>query len=220
MAIIIGAGTTVGGIFANECVTSVNWAYNPNVQRTYCLGSWVPDDNKTIRRPTFTLSLTLYSSGHTPIQITTPDEECQENWGVAASVDPATCAETIDAIDYNDWVVTSYNYSKDDPQNAAQESWSLQRWHEDLGFTPPIYKPHYVIRGISEGSVSLEVADDAGILFTGATEIGSQGSVSAGGVGRADDTKTGVVVQVGASTYTYGKTGQGSVNIPYTPLWI
>jgi len=223
MAIIIGAGTTVGGIFSGECVTSVNWAYNPNVQRIYCLGSWTPDEAKTIRRPTHTLSVTLYSSGTTPTYNTRPDEECVITNQRQASVDPADCAGTLGAIDFNDWVVTSYGYSKDDPQNASQESWSLQRWAEtgdEPGIPTGIVGPSYIIRGISEGSVNVEVKDDAGITFIGVTETGSQGSVSAGAIGRADSTKTGVVTQVGQSNWTYGYTGSGNVSMPYTPLWI
>lgn len=218
MAVIIGAGTTVGGLFSGECVISVNWAYNPNVQRIYCLGSWTPDEDKTIRRPTYSLNLTLYSSGNTPTYSTDPDTSCTTTNQISASVNPASCEDVIDAINYNDWVITGYGYSKDDPQNPSQESWSLQRWHEDASLS--ITAPSYIIRGISEGSVNVEVETDAGITFIGVTEIGSQGSVSAGGVGRADDTKSGVVTSVGRSTYTYGKTGTGNVTIPYTPLWI
>ena len=218
MAIIIGAGTTIGGIFSGQCATSVNWAYNPNVQRIYCLGSWSPDEDKTIRRPTYTMSVNLYSSGTTPVYNTEPDESCTTSNQVAASVSPASCEGTVDAIDYNDWVITGYGYNKDDPQNPSQESWSLQRWHEDPALN--ITGPSYIIRGISEGSVNLEVETDAGITFTGVTETGSQGSVSAGGVGRADYTKTGVVIQVGASSYVYGRVGTGNVTMPYTPLWI
>lgn len=220
MAIIIGAGTTVGGMFSGQCVISVNWAYNPNVQRIYCLGSWTPDDDKTIRRPTYSLSVTLYSSGATPVYSVLPDTSCTVTNQVAASVDPATCEDSIDAVDFNDWVITGYGYNKDDPQNPSQESWSLQRWHEDLSFSPPIRKPSYIIRGISEGSVNTEVEAESGIVFTGVTETGSQGSVSAGGVGRADDTKSGVVTQIGASNWVYGHTGTGNVTIPYTPLWL
>ena len=223
MAVIIGAGTTIGGNFINStshCIISVNWAYNPNVQRIYCLGSWTPDENKTIRRPTYTLSLTVYSSGTTPTYSTEPDEDCTtaDQNKRTVSVDPATCEATLTAIDFSDWVITGYGYSKDDPQNASQESWSFQRWHDVPADN--INAPTYIIRGISEGSVSVEVEGDAGMTFTGYTETGSQGSVSAGGVGRADDTKSGVVTLVGASSWTYGKTGTGNVTIPYTPLWI
>lgn len=218
MAIIIGAGTTVGGIFSGQCVISVNWAYSPNVQRIYCLGEWTPDESKTIRRPTYTLSTTLYSSGGTTTYITTPDISCTITNQVAASVAPASCEGSVAAIDYNDWVVTGYGYSKDDPQNPSQESWSLQRWDDDASAN--INAPTYIIRGISEGSVNLEVESDSGIAFIGVTNEGSQGSVSAGALGKADTTKTGVVTQVGGSSYTYGKVGSGNVSMPYTPLWL
>jgi len=222
MAIIIGAGTTVGGFFAGSCITSVNWSFNPNVQRIYCLGGWTPDEEKTIRKPTYSLSLTLYSSGLTPIYDTSPDTSCVTTNQVQVSVNPASCGGSVDPFDYDDWVIASYGYNKDDPQNPAQESWSLQRWAYTGGGTsiPGIVAPDYIIRGISEGSVSVEVEPESGIVFSGITDIGSQGSVSAGAVGRSDETKSGVVIQVGGSDWVYGHSGSGSVSMPYTPLWM
>lgn len=222
MAIIIGAGTTVGGFFAGQCVTSVNWAFNPNVQRIYCLGDWTPDENRTIRKPTYSLSVTLYSSGNTPVYDTSPDTGCVTTNREQVSVNPASCEGSVSPFDYDDWVITSYGYNKDDPQNPAQESWSLQRWAYTGGGTtiPDIVAPDYIIRGIAEGSVSVEVEDDAGINFDGVTDLGNQGSVSAGAVGRADETRSGVVISVGGSDWTYGKSGSGNVSIPYTPMWM
>lgn len=218
MAVIIGAGTTVSFMgLTTLCVTSVSWAYNPNVQRVYCLGSWTPNENRTIRRPTHTMNVTLYVSGNTPTYDTYPSTSCVTEGNVDASINAAGCGDFLADLNYSDWVVVSYGYNKDDPQNPAQETWGLQRWDD----TPAgAVLPTYILRNTTEGSVSDEIESDSGILFEGVTDTGRQGSVSAGALGDADNTVTGVVVQVGGSISTYGKKGSGSVSIPYTPLWI
>jgi hypothetical protein len=168
-----------------------------------------------------TLNLTLFSSG-TPTYDTRPDTSCTTSNQISASVNPADCDGVVATLDYADWVVTSYGYNKGDPQQAAQETWALQRWAEtgDPGVPAGVIKPTYLIRGISEGSVNEEVEAEAGIQFTGVLDSGNQGSVSAGALGNADVTKTGVVERVGNSSSVYGHTGTGSASIPYTPLWM
>jgi len=227
MAIIIGAGTTVGGtLFDSQCVTSVSWVYNPNVQRIYCLGSWSVNEERTIRKPTMTLNVTLFSSGTTPTYDTRADQTCTTTNQVSASVNPADRDGSVESLDFDNWVVTSYGYNKGDPQQASQETWDLQRWAEtgDPGVPAgkTIIKPTYLIRGIAEGSVNEEVEAEAGIEFDpdGVQDSGNQGSVSAGALGNADITKTGVVVQVGQSSFVHGHTGTGSVSMPYTPWWM
>lgn len=96
----------------------------------------------------------------------------------------------------------------------------MQRWVVgQFGNTP---EPTYVLRGISEGQATKDAADaDPGIVFTGTTVESETGSVSAGGIGRADTMTIGVATQVGGSeSPASGKVGQGSVSMPYTPLWI
>jgi hypothetical protein len=96
----------------------------------------------------------------------------------------------------------------------------MQRWVAGQFGNTPV--PTFVIRGISEGSGTKDSADaDPGILFTGVTVESESGSVSAGGIGRADTLTLGVVIQVGGSeSPAAGKVGQGSVSMPYTPLWL
>lgn len=211
MAIIIGAATQVS--FNDNCVISANWGYNPNTQRLYCIGEWVPRDELTYYRPTQTLNLTIYAPG--PSYSTEPTESCEDANTITASVSPAACGDTIDVISGN-WHVTSYSYSKDDATLPGQESWSMTKWKDVPAPDTNSTEPTYVMRGIAEGQATPE----AGITFTGTTVETSTGSVSAGGFGRADTLETGVVESVGGGSSTAGDTGQGSASIPYTPLYI
>ena len=217
MAVIIGAGTTVGGDFSGACAISVNWGYNPNTQRLYCLGSFVPHDS--IDKPTETLSITIYSGANITYS-TAADQACVVSNVIDASVSPAGCDWDGDDLT-GDWFVTSYGFSKDDPLTVGQETWGMQRWVAS-GDTP---EPSYVIRGIAEGQATpiddATIDADPGVLFSGTTTESQTGSVSANAIGRADKLTIGVVIQVGGSEYpAAGKTGQGSVSIPYTPLWV
>jgi len=216
MSIIIGAGTTV--TFGGACVISANWGYNPNTQRLYCIGQWSP--SYTYDRPTQTLSLVIYSGTGGPLYDTSPTESCTNANTLNASVNPAACGDPVTSIT-GDWFVTSYGFSKDDPLLPGQETWGMQKWVTGQYGNTPV--PTYVIRNISEGqgTTSDPNAADPGILFTGTTTFSEAGNVTAGGIGRNDTLEIGVVTQVGGSeSPASGKIGQGSVSIPYTPLWI
>ena len=217
MAVVIGAATTVS--FNGACVLSANWGYNPNVQRLYCIGEWTPSSDRTYYRPTETMNLTIYAPG--PTYATAPTEGCSDANTIAASIEPAACGDTFPAMSGN-WLVSSYSYSKDDASMPGQESWSLTRW-KDLNSTPPtnFVEPTYVMRGITEGQSS-DPESYTGIQFTGTTVTSYTGNVSAGGFGRADTLKVGVISSVGGGTSTAGAgiTGQGSASMPYTPLYL
>jgi hypothetical protein len=217
MAIIIGAATTVRFNNSDYCVISANWGYNPNVQRLYCIGEWTPTDARTYYKPTETLSLTLYAPG--PTHSVTPTQSCADANSIQASLDPRACGASFPALSGN-WLVQSYNYSKDDGSMPGQESWSLTRW-KGLNSTPPsnFVAPDYVMRGITEGSAS-EPTSDTGVVFQGTTITSYTGNVSAGGFGKADTMRNGVVISVGGGTSTVGRTGQGSASMPYTPLYL
>lgn len=206
MAIIIGAGTIAS--FAGACVISVSWGYSPNTQRLYCLGSWSP--HQSLDRPTETVSLSIYAPG--PSYNIPASDACENvSSDVSVSVSPGGCGTPLGGVSGN-WGITSYSYSKDDPQAPGQESWSFTRWvGENV--------PDYVIRGISEGSATDPIVN-TGIVFEGTTSEGTSGNVSAGGVGRADKTYYGVVAVIGGGTSARGKIGSGSASIPLTPLWL
>ena len=212
MAIVIGAATQIS--FENACVISANWGYNPNVQRLYCIGEWVPDDERVYYRPTETLNLTIYAPG--PTYDVSPSETCTDANSISASLSPASCGGNFGSLT-GDWLVNSYSFSKDDAALPGQESWSLTRW-KNLNSTPPtnFIEPTYVLRGISEG----QATDNSGVVFTGTTVETQTGNVSAGGFGRADELNVGVVQTVGGGSSTAGETGQGSASMPYTPIYI
>lgn len=203
MAIIIGSATTVS--FGAQCVVSANWGASPNNQRLYCLGSWVP--YKVISKPTETLSLTVYAPG--PTYSTAPTLGCSNANTISARVSPASCGGGSDGGVSGAWYVTSYSYSKDDANMPGTESWSMQKWIGTL-------QPSYVMRNISEGQGTL----NSGIFFTSVDGESSTGNVSAGGIGRSDTLTIGVVGNVGGGSSAAGATGQGSVSISYTDLYI
>lgn len=207
MAIVIGAATTVS--FMGACVVSVNWGASPNTQRLYCIGSWVP--TQEFERPTENLSVTIYAPGSS--YSTNPTTSCVDANTVNASVSPASCGGGAAGGVSGEWFVTSYSFSKDDALLPGQESWSMTRWVSGGAGTP---LPDYVLRGISEG----QGTSGTGIVFTGTTTTSQAGSVSAGGLGKSDILTIGMVSSVGGGTNVQGETGQGSVSIPYTPLWI
>jgi len=212
MAIVIGAATQVS--FAGACAVSASWGYNPNVQRLYCIGEWIPDDQRVYYRPTETLNLTVYAPG--PSYSTEPTTSCEDANTISAAVTPAACGGSFSSLS-GQWLVTSYSYTKDDATLPGQESWSLTRW-KDLDSSTPSnsVEPTYVMRTISEG----QATDNAGITFTGATATSQAGNVSAGGFGKVDELSLGVISNVGGGSSAAGETGQGSASIPYTPLYI
>jgi len=216
MAVVIGSATTVTFFGSSAyCIASANWGYNPNTQRLYCIGSWTP--TAQYDRPQETMSFTMYSTGTGgPTFSVIPSTGCDANLAVdktvEASINPASCGAGAPGGFSGRWYVTGYNFSKDDPLLPGQESWSMQRWVASA--TVPA--PNYVIRGIAEG----QGTSNAGIVFTGTTTSTQTGSVSAGGVGRAESITVGVISQVGGGSIVSGETGQGSSSMPHTPLWV
>lgn len=214
MAVIIGAGTIV--IFdTSPCVISVNWGFNPNTQRAYCLGSWVPYAAAEISRPQETVSLTVYAASTSTVAVL-PSVTCDTPAGQLISISPAGCDLTMDPLVGNDWLVTSYSYSKEDGAQSGQESWSFMR--NTTGGDPAVVLPTAVLRGISEGQTTDQTM--TGVTLQSVDSQSSSGSVSAGGFGKAWNFDHGVVLAVGGSQNNSGDTGQGSASIPYTPIYI
>lgn len=209
MAIIIGAGTQVSFPGA-ACVVSANWNYNPNPQRLYCLGSWTPHD--IIEKPTWTISLTTYAPG--PTHSVPASDSCDDVQDQSISISPAGCGPGFPGSISGNFAISGYSYSKGDPNAPGQETWNFTRWPA-AGGTPA---PNYVIRGIVDGTATDPIVN-TGIVFSGSTVEGSSGSVSAGSTGEANTTYHGVVSSIGGGTSAGGTTGNGSANIPLTPLW-
>jgi len=220
MGVVIGFGTTVGLNFSGVCATSVNWGYNPNAQRLYCLGTTSPF--RTIQKPTQTLTISFYGDEGdgppqhdvTPTQIAA-GESCVDANQLAASVTPGICGTSVEGISASDWFLTSYSYDKSDASLPGIETWSMQRWPSGAGITAP----DIVIRISAEGQATNETI--TGVVFDNATADveGSTGSVSAGGVGRADVMYYNAVTAVGRSAGSTGDIDQGSASMSYQPLY-
>ena len=215
MAIIIGFGTIVGGIFAGACATNVSWGYNPNIQRLYCLGRISPWIN--VEKPTENLSVTVYQ-GSVASQTVTASTDCADISSVSASVSPAFCGDTVEGVS-GQWYINSYSYSKGDPNIPGQETWSLTRW---VAGSNPLYSsaPDYVIRNAAEGQSSRNPGNPTGVVFIGTVLAGKQGSVAANAVGQADDIYYATVSAVGAANLGGGEIATSSASVPHTPLWV
>ncbi len=210
-SIIIGFGTLVGGShFSGVCATSVNWGYNPNVQRLYCLGD--TDVWRNVEKPTETLSITMYAYGGPGATSVPASQNCDEVTELNASVSPSSCGDTVDGVS-GDWYLTSYSYSKGDPNLIGQETWSMQRWV--AGGTA--VAPNHYIQAAAEGQAS--ELTGAGIVFADTPLEGTTGSVSAGSTGQASTLYYGLASSVGGGSLGAGEIGNGSASISVTPLW-
>jgi hypothetical protein len=210
MGLVIGYGTIAN--MDNMCAANVSWGANPNTQRLYCLnGSFAPFLN--ITRPTINVNMTIYvpdGGGHS--YNVEPSDHCTTQDSVAnayVNIAPSYCVTggSLPGI-HQRMIINSYSVSREDYQLPTQETYGLIRRVEN--------PPSYVIRGIAEGSGTA----NSGIVFSGATTEATQGSVSAGGVGKADVIIMGAVSSFGGPVIPPGETAQGNVSIPHTPLWV
>lgn len=215
MAVVIGGATTASfNSKTNLCIASVNWSHNPNPERQYCIGSFLP--SKTTYKPTDQMSFTIYASSGvtyaTALSTACPDTTIPK---IQASVAPVGCgASAATGLSGEDWYVTSYSFSKEDALMPGQETWQLTRWTNDHDAVVP----DTVLLTMCEG----EATDAAicGITFSGTTVTSYQGNVSAGAsLGRADTKSTGIVSSVGGGSSAVGEIGSGSANITFTPIW-
>lgn len=220
MGVIIGSSTTMS--FGGTHATQVSWGINPNIQRAYVLGDWSPYAEAQIKAPTETMNVTVYTPG--PAYSTSATLTCTDANKITATVSPAICGNTASGPSSSQWFVNSYSYSKGDARTPGTESWSLIQY-VTLGDTS-VTLPTYVLRGISEGSVTSDesaystAGEKAGIQFYGSVDTGTTGSVSAGQIGRADNQFTGVISQVGDSNAGSGDICSASCSMPYTPLYL
>ena len=205
MGVVIGFATQAS--LNGRCAANVSWGANPNTQRLYCLNSSF-NPFMQIDRPTVNVNMTIYAPGsHISVA---PSQSCTTQDQVAEAttiVNPASCDVSLPNVNYR-MLINSYSYSKEDAKMPGQESYSMVRYVSD--------EPTYVIRGIAQGSGT----DNAGITFTGTTSVATQGSVAAGGVGKAYSIRMGTVSAIGGGDGTSGETGRGDASIPHTPLWV
>lgn len=236
MSVIIGAGTTVvSPQFPNGGIVSVQFGFNPQVERLYELGSFSPYDSFV--QKTRTLSLNVYgqrpSGGGGSNQLdVSPSTSCVDAGTINITVNPASCVGSLLPF-IEDYFVTSYNYQKDN-LGYGQESWSFTSKPIIPGFTGSIV----MLRGIAEGQIAtgdgqmtstqmgVTVNEVASNDSLGANIEGESGSVQAGtpGIGNFDIQRFVIVTQIGGSigksSAIDGLTGQANISIPITPVFI
>ncbi len=236
MAIIIGAGTTVVSTqFPNGGIVSVNFGFQPNVQRLWQLGSYTPYDSFVQR--TRTLQLSVYGSrpdgaGGSLQMSVLPSVGCTDADGVSITVNPASCLNTL--LPFTEtYFLTSYSYQKEN-LGYGQESWSFTSRPILDNYSGTII----MLRGIAEGTIAtgdgvmtsaqmgVVVDETASNDSLGSPIQGENGGVQAGtpGLGNYDIQRfiiaTAVGGSIGLSPATDGLTGQANVNVPMTPIFI
>jgi len=236
MAVIIGAGTLVDipSLFPSGGITTINFGIDPQMNRLWQLGSYTPYDTYSLKQRTF--SLTAYGrkpdgTGGSQLYDVTPSVSCSNPSNpVYISVTPASCGFTITPFARDYWP-TSYSYSKEN-FGWGQENWSFTTEPElDISYGGTIL----FIRGIAQGQVQTGpglmdpidqgvVVDDSASRDSNGNYIdGESGSVQAGfpGIGQYSVQREYIVTHVGASEgKADGYTGQASIQIPMTPVYI
>lgn len=236
MAVIIGsASTVVSTQFPNGGIASVQFGFNPQVDRLYQLGSFSPYDTSVTR--TRTISLTVYGQrpdgggGSLPLDVT-PSVTCVDASTVNITVNPASCVDSLLPF-AGDYFLNSYGYSKDN-LGYGQETWGFTSKPDITDFSGTIV----MLRGIAEGTLSTGagtvpaasmgvVVDEAASNDSlGAQIEGESGSVAAGtpGLGTFDIQRyiiaTSVGGSIGKNSSIDGLAGEASVSIPLTPVYL
>ena len=218
--VIIGQTTIVSLGDGEICALSANWGFDPGKQDAFCLNSWLPNPQYMVYKQQQTLSITLYAPG--PTHSVAPSESCDAPGTIAASVAPGYC-DGAGATIGGDWMVTSYNYSKESKDQPAQESWSLIKYTGITGYLSTeaaerAVEPSVVLRGIAQGQTTNEII--TGIKFNGsAFATSNNGSVSAGAIGKETTMEHGIVSEVGGGSSTATDQGTGSASIPLNPIY-
>lgn len=213
----------------------MQFGFSPQVERLYELGSFDPYDSNVTK--TRTLTLNVYGSrpagggGSVPLTVT-PSTSCTDADAVSITVNPASCVGSLLPFTTN-FFVTSYSYSKDN-LGYGQESWSFTSKPEIPGFGGTIV----MLRGIAEGTIAtgpgtmtaaqmgVTVDESASNDSLGNPIQGESGSVQAGspGIGNFDIQRfviaTSVGGSVGKSTAVDGLTGEASIQIPMTTVYL
>ena len=236
MAVIIGAGTTVVSTqFPNGGIVSVQFGFNPQVERLWELGSFTPYDS--FIQKTRTLTLNVYGErpdgggGSTPISVS-PSITCVDADTVTITVNPASCVSSLLPF-MDNYFVTGYNYQKENI-GYGQETWAFTSKPVIPSYTGTIV----MLRGIAEGQIAtgdgqmtstqmgITVDETASNDSLGANIEGESGTVQAGtpGLGNYDVQRYVIATQVGGSigksSAIDGYAGQANITIPMAPIFI
>lgn len=221
--------------FPNGGIVSVNFGFSPQVQRLFELGTFDPYDS-TVQK-TRTLQLNVYGvrpdggGGSLSLDVS-PSTTCVDTGTVNTTVNPASCVGSLLPF-ADDYFVNSYGYSKEN-LGYGQESWGFTTKPVIPTFTGTIV----MLRGIAEGTIGtgagtmtstqmgVTVDETASNDSLGAQIEGETGSVTAGspGIGSFEVSRFVIVTSIGASIGLSpaidGLTGNASISIPLTPVFI
>jgi hypothetical protein len=233
VAVIVGFGTTVvTSLFPSGGIVSANFGIQAQVNRLWELGSFDPYD--TYAQYQRTLSVTAYGKkqtgqGGSQVTLLTPSTSCVDTGTIQITINPGICGYSVSPFT-DDFFVTGYSYSKEN-LGYGQESWN---------FTGKPILDNYsgtiaMLRGISTGQMltgaGVLTAAEMGVVVDEAASKdsngnwieGESGSVSAGfpGIGNYDVQREIVVSAIGGSeSKADGYSGNASVQIPVTPIYI
>ena len=224
MTAIIGAGTQVSSSLISAGFVSVNFSFQPEINRLWQLGSFDAYEIENISQ--INISLTNYGGGSTSLALT-PSTGCVDsNAQMQITVIPAACvSEAISVVDETAFI-TGYSYSKD-YKGWGQESWTLQTKPILIDYTGDIY----MIQGLSTGDMlsGTDITSNQGISLTGSVGgtsddgSGVDMSVSAGelSIGEYGIKVFGKVIAVGGGTgKDDGKRGSSNASIPHQPTYL
>jgi len=218
MPYIISAGTHVYiGTGEETGIQSVNLGLSPQIQRLYALGGGIYDTTVINQ---LSLSLTMYGQGNTPKHTFSQHAAtgCTPAATVLISILTNPCGNEDEISVSDHWYITSYSYSKE-AQNWGIESYSF--------VTAPISSgpPPTMVAGTPEGQTTVNGGAKTGIRFI-EPQGGIEGytlEVTAGspGIGKAFNVTYGEVSSVvGGTGKLDGTEGNGSVNFPYSTLYL
>ena len=225
MGVILGSITTVD-IEGTDGFQNISWQVQVNSNRLWQLGNW--SAYKTQVTKILTVNVTTYAGVLGSVNLI-PNTSCDDSTATKDVVISASaCGVGGTSVNFNEvgMYITSYSYSKGDPQAFGTETWAFQKW-VDSGVVGIDYintsAPTFVLQGTAEGSYSGDASNMGIVLAPNGQVTGSQGSVSAGipGLGNADTTTYGIVTSIGGGGLEEaGKIGQSSASIPHQPLYL
>jgi len=171
-------------------------------------------------------SVSLYAPG--PFYSTLHAIACEEAGTLDLKIEPGFCGEAITGISFSDqFYVNAYSYKKS-TNSYGIETWGMQsksiylddEFNEEFDTTQ--------LRGVAMGTTTTPSSSysgdfyPTGIKFADGTQIvnGHSINLSAGnpGLGQANITKHGRIIQIGGGIGPGDFDGQAQVNIPYTTL--
>jgi hypothetical protein len=224
MTVIIGNASQVTSDIISAGIVSVNYSYQPEVNRMWQLGSFSAYDIETTTN--ISLSITNYGGASTAIALS-PSTGCVDSTAqMTVSIVPAACVSGTATITDEVFFINSYSYQKD-YKGVGQESWSLIAKPILQGYTGTTY----MLQGIATGEhlIGADIVSNDGIVLIGSDGISANDgsgydvsmSASEMSIGELGVKEFGVITQIGNGIYREdGRRGNASANIPHQPIYL